>query len=101
MADNTRAGALELISVVVDLLSRPLSAEERRNGWTDEDRAYYHDLFIRMRTQIEEGNSSAQLDLENINLSRSLDDRGISQGEILHLAATISTVVRNGCNEWF
>ena len=86
--------ALQLMDMTIDALSGDLAAPERAHGWTDEDRLYFLDYFLKLRAQHKEGNSKSPYDLEYINISRMMDDRGISQGELLHQAARVSNMVR-------
>lgn len=97
---ESRAQAIELIGQIIEMLTPPLPAAERENGWEESDRLYFQEYFNRLRDQIAEGNASTPFDLEYMNLSRSMDDRGISRGDILHLAAEISTMVRENHREW-
>lgn len=100
METDIQSQAIELIGRIIEMLSTPLTAAERENGWGEPDRLYYQEYFRRLKDQIAEGNGSTPYDLEYINISRSMDDRGISKGEVLHLAAQISNVVRENHMEW-
>jgi hypothetical protein len=100
MQTGKQTQALRLIDQVLEILSRPLPPVELENGWGEPDRLYFTDYFARLRKQIAEGNATMPYDLEYINLSRSMDDRGISRGQLLHRAAEISTLVRENYREW-
>jgi len=100
MDTEVKAG-LRLLDKIVDMLSRDLVAAERGHGWTDEGRLYFLDYFLKLRAQIKEGNSTSPYNLQHVNVSRMMDDRGISQGELLHQAAQVSNLVRERHAEWF
>jgi len=76
--DNGVRAGLQLLDETIKELSRDLPAAEQANGWTEEDRLYFLDYFLKLRAQHKEGNSKSPYDLEYINVSRIMDDRGIS-----------------------
>jgi hypothetical protein len=101
MDDTDLKAALELMEELVDAFSLDLNASDRADGWTDEDRLYFLDYFLKLRAQINEGNSTSPYNLEYINISRMLDDRGIAKGNLLHQAARLSNMIRDHYVEWF
>ena len=78
MKHNRTEAGLQLLDETIKELSRDLPAAEQANGWTEEDRLYFLDYFLKLRAQHKEGNSKSPYDLEYINVSRIMDDRGIS-----------------------
>jgi len=101
MDDTDLSAALQLMEELLDAFSLDLAAADRAHGWTDEDRLYFLDYFQRLRAQIREGNSTSPYNLEHINISRMLDDRGIAEGNLLHQAARLSNLIRDHYMEWF
>jgi len=101
MEDADVKTALQLMEEFLDAFSVDLAASDSVHGWTDGDRLYFLDYFLKLRAQIKEGNPTSPYDLEYINISRMMDDRGISKGELLHQAARVSNMVREHHAEWF
>ena len=101
MEDTDSTAALQLMEELLDAFSLDLAAPDRAHGWTDEDRLYFLDYFKGLRAQIREGNSTSPYNLEHINISRMLDDRGIAEGNLLHQAARLSNLIRDHYMEWF
>jgi len=101
MEDTGVKAGLQLVDKLIDMLSGDLPAAEHAHGWTDEDRLYFLDCFLKLRGQINGGSSTSPYDLKHINISRMMDDRGISEGEFLHQAARLSNMVREHHVEWF
>ena len=101
MEDTGVKAGLQLVDMLTDMLSPDLPVAERANGWTEEDRLYFLDFFLKLRGQINEGSSISPYDLEHINISRMMDDRGISEGELLHQAAKLSNMMREHHAKWF
>jgi hypothetical protein len=101
MEDTDVKTALQLLEELIDAFSADLAASDRVHGWTDGDRLYFLDYFLKLQAQIKDGNSTSPYDLEYINVSRIMDDRGITEGELLHQAARVSDIVRKHHAEWF
>jgi hypothetical protein len=85
---------LARIDVMVAELSKPVSAGDRRDGWTDASRDVMHAFFQQMRADVVAGRDVSKVP-HYVGVVRGLDHWGISGGRLFEEAAALGRMVKD------
>lgn len=84
----TRAEIISGIHGAIEILHRPLLAQDRTNGWTDERRMEILRYFKNLDIDLENNR-----DVPFFSLIRVLDGMGISEGDLLEELCRVNNAV--------
>ena len=81
--------ALRRLDEIIGRLTEPLSAQRRKNGWTEAARARNLEVFMGVREDLRAGLTPP----DSAHLLRNADDWGVARGDILELIAQLTLLL--------
>lgn len=82
----TKEEIIKKIDGFIEKLSMPLTPDEMRNGWDEENQRFFIDFFKKVKGEVEAGISVEYVG----SIGRGMDSRGIVEGDLLDEACGIS-----------
>jgi hypothetical protein len=90
----TRQEAIRAIYELIGDLAVDISESERLHGWDESKKKRFLEYLKNLQSRLAHHLEESRNLLANISITRTLDDWGIEDGEIMDRAARISRLVR-------